>query len=175
MGSLVASAAAITAGVALTAVVGLLAIPAAAEVMPTSAVHPRTGGVSQAAILGAGSLGVSTASGGWSAVLLAGPLVLIALVTVTAAHLARRRAGRFSVLEDVPPSNGAPPALPPEPFFAPPLATIPQGAACRLRALRLPEQYRSLFRPALMERAAARGAPWLWAAATVALTIAVTR
>ena len=175
VGSLVASAAAITAGVAVTAVVGLLAIPAAAEVMPTSAVHPQSGGVSQAAILGAGSIGVSTASGGWSAVLLAGPLVLIALITVTAAHLARRRTARISVLEEVPASNVAPPQPPPEPFFAPPLATIPHDAARRLRALRLPEQYRSLFRPALMERAAVRGGPWLWAAATVALTIAVTR
>ena len=175
LGALVASVSAAAAGVALTAVVGLFAIPAAAEVMPPAAGRLGSGGVSQAAILGAGSIGVSTASGGWSAALLAGPLVVIALVAVAVARLGEKRGAHISGLEDAPAPNVASLRPPPEPFFAPPLAAAPSVGAGWLRALRLPEQYRSLFRPALMERAAVRGGPWLWVAATIALTIAVTR
>src|SRR5215469_878928 len=175
LGPLVTAMSAVAAGVALTTVVGLIAIPAAAEVMPPAAGRIGSGGVSQAAILGAGSIGVSTASGGWSAALLAGPLVAIALVAVVAARLGHMRGTQVSGVEDAPASSLAPLQPPPEPFFAPPLAAALSAATGWLRALRLPEQYRSLFRPALMERAAVHGGPWLWVAATVALAIAVTR
>ncbi|HKA12571.1 MAG TPA: hypothetical protein VKI99_19075 [Candidatus Dormibacteraeota bacterium] len=176
VGSLVTAVVAVAAGVGLTLVVALLAIPAAAEVMPPTPVQGQgAGGVSPSAILGAGSLGVSTASGGWSSALLAGPIVLLALVAVAAAPLLRWHAARTSVAE-------APlaPAIvelepPPAPLFTPPLAPVPARAAGWLKAFRLPAQYRSLFRPALMEAAVARSKPWLWVAVTVVLTIAVTR
>lgn len=176
LGSLVASTVAVGAGIALTLVIALLAIPAATEVMPPApAQSAGAGGVSQAAILGAGSLGVSTASGGWSPALLAGPLVLLALAAVGAARVSRWRASPTSVPEAALP----PPVMeldpPPAPLFTPPLAPLPDRAVGWLKTLRLPAQYRSLFRPALMERAVARSRPWLWAAVTVVMTIAVTR
>lgn len=176
VGSLATSAAAVAAGVGLTLVVAWLAIPAAAEVMPPAPVQGQgAGGVSPAAILGAGSLGVSTASGGWSSALLAGPLVLLALAAVAAAQVLRWRAARASISE----ASLPPPVVelepPPAPLFTPPLALVPARAAAWLKALRLPAQYRSLFRPVLMEAAVARSRPWLWVAATVVLTIAVTR
>lgn len=176
IGSLVASTAAVGAGVALTLVISLLAIPGTAEVMPPAPVQGAgAGGVSQAAILGAGALGVSTASGGWSPALLAAPLVLLALAALAAAHMFRWRSARTSSLEAPLPPRVVELEPPPAPLFAPPLAPVSDRALGRLKTLGIPAQYRSLFRPALMERAVTQSRPWLWAAVAVVLTIAVTR
>lgn len=166
-GALAATAAVLVAGVGLPALVALLAIPAAAGLMPAA---PGTAqpGVSQAAILSAGSLGVSTASGGWSAVLLGGPLLLLGLA---AAALARLRA---APTERVEPAVVAPEAVP-APLFIPPLTGVVQRSVTAIARLRLPTQYRSLFGPAALERAVTTGRPWFWAVATAALAIAVTR
>jgi len=45
----------------------------------------------------------------------------------------------------------------------------------RVRSWAVPEQYRSLFDPAALERVAAGGRPALWLASLVALAIAVSR
>ena len=176
LGSLLASTAAVGAGLALTLVIALLAIPAATEVMPTGPIQSAgAGGVSQAAILGAGSLGVSTASGGWSPALMAGPLALLALAAVATAYVLRWRASATSVPEAHVPPGVVELEPPPAPLFTPPLARFLDSSIGWLKTLRLPAQYRSLFRPALMERAVAHSRPWLWAAVTVVMTIAVTR
>jgi hypothetical protein len=125
--------------------------------------------VSPAAILGAGSLAVSTASGAWPAVLLGGPLVVLGLAGVALSRVLRRDAG-----PDREPGI-APVASPPGPLFAPPLAGVPGRFARWVRAFQLPEQYRSLFRPDALEQAVTNGQPWFWAAATIVLAIAVTR
>ncbi len=61
-----------------------------------------------------------------------------------------------------------------------PLFDVPGAAAAmrlrdRLRSWTIPEQYRSLFDPAALERLAAGGRPALWLASLVALAIAVSR
>jgi hypothetical protein len=71
------------------------------------------------------------------------------------------------VTADAPPS-------PPEPLFPTPFAGVTGRAVGRLRDLRLPEQYRTLVRPSLLERAAS-GPPWFWVVVTAALVFAVTR
>jgi hypothetical protein len=169
-GALVGLGVAVAGGVGLTALLALLAIPAAAGVMPPAGrtVQPV---VSAAAVLGAGNLAVSTASGGWAAALLAGPLVAIGLAAAAIARWLRLPAA---------PDTGRPVRLvrleaPPEPLFTPPLDGVPERALERLRGIRLPEQYRSLFRPAMLEQAVAAGRPWFWFVATVVLAIAVTR
>src|SRR5215471_10006833 len=83
-------AVALAGGVGLTAVIAVLSIPAAAEVMPPAAraVQPV---VSAAAILAPNTLAVGTASGGWAAALLGGPLIVLGLAgQVVARALARR-------------------------------------------------------------------------------------
>ena len=163
---------ALVGGVGLTSLLAFFAIPAAAEVMPPTGRAVQSA-VSPAAILGASTLTVSTASGGWAAVLLAGPLVALGVagaVVARALRIGRPGAGV------VPLASGAEPlASGAEPLFEPPLSGVPARAAGRLRGLRLPEQYRSLFRPALLEQALADGRPWFWVVATVVLAIAVTR
>ena len=68
----------------------------------------------------------------------------------------------------------AAPETPPEPLFPLPFAGAAAWAAGGLRAVRLPDQYRSLLRPSLLERAGS-GPPWFWALVTAALVFAVTR
>jgi hypothetical protein len=155
-------AVALGAGVALSALLALLAIPGAAEVMPPTGRLARPA-VSPGDILGAGTLSISTASGGWASALLGGPLVVIGLVAGIVLRAVRGRAPAHS--KEV---------VDPEPLFPAPLAGVPGRAFERVRALRLPEQYRSLFRPGLLERAGA-GPPWFWLAVTAALAFAVTR
>jgi formate hydrogenlyase subunit 3/multisubunit Na+/H+ antiporter MnhD subunit len=162
-GAVAGVAVALAGGVGLTALLAFLAIPAAAEVMPTA--RAVQSAVSPAAILGA-ALAISTASGGWAAALLAGPLVALGLAW---AALARALRSEAPPVRPVPLASGA------EPLFEPPLAGAPERAAERLRALRLPEQYRSLFQPGLLERALTDGRPWFWVLATLVLAIAVTR
>ncbi|HET7467911.1 MAG TPA: hypothetical protein VFL29_14730 [Candidatus Dormibacteraeota bacterium] len=61
------------------------------------------------------------------------------------------------------------------PLFAVPGATLAATALARLRALSMPDQYRSLFNPAALETVAAGGRPMLWLAALVALIVAIAR
>jgi formate hydrogenlyase subunit 3/multisubunit Na+/H+ antiporter MnhD subunit len=167
-GAAAVAGAALVAGIALTGLLAYLAIPAAAELIPPPAGRAVQAGVSPAAVLAAGAFAVSTASGGWAAALLGGPLALLGLV---AALLLRPLWGRLHAaprrviaLETVPP-----------PLFQPPLAGLPERLLAAVRRLRLPDQYESLFRPAAIQRAVSSGEPWFWAAATIVLAIAVTR
>ena len=157
-------AVALAAGIGLTALLALLTIPAAAEVMPATGRLARPA-VLPADILGAGTLSVSTASGGWASALLGGPLVVIGVAAAAAVRAVRGRAAAGAVV----PSDSAP-----EPLFSTPFAGLPEGAAAWFRAMRLPEQYRSLLRPSLLERAGS-GPPWFWVLVTAALVFAVTR
>lgn len=59
------------------------------------------------------------------------------------------------------------------PLFAVPGAAAVVGLRERLRALTIPEQFRSLFDPAALEVVAAGGRPALWLAALVALAVSV--
>jgi formate hydrogenlyase subunit 3/multisubunit Na+/H+ antiporter MnhD subunit len=156
-------AVAMTLGVALTGLLALLAIPAAAEVIPPTARLARPA-VAAADILGAGSLSVSTASGGWASALLGGPLVVIA---VAVAFIVRALRGHER-------GAAAEPAEPPEPLIPMPLSGVPERAGAWLRGLQVPAQYRSMFRPDLLGRAGV-APPWFWVAVTAALAFAVTR
>lgn len=162
-GAMAGLAVALAAGVALTALLALLAIPAAAEVMPPTGRLARPA-VSPADILGAAALSIATASGGWASALLGGPLVAIGLIAAIVLRAVRGRApaASYEMRDD------------PEPLFREPLAGVPARALERVRAARLPEQYQSLFRPGLLERAGA-GPPWFWVVVTLALAFAVTR
>jgi formate hydrogenlyase subunit 3/multisubunit Na+/H+ antiporter MnhD subunit len=159
-------AVALAAGVGLTALLALLAIPAAAEVMPPTGRLARPA-VSAADILGAGTLSVSTASGGWASPLLGGPLVFIGLAGAVILRAVRRRTAGVRDPHDTAGS-------PPEPLFRVPFAGVSGRAVERVRSLRFPEQYRSLFRPSQLQRAGA-GPPWFWVLVTAALAFAVTR
>lgn len=163
-GALAGVVLALAGGVVLTALLAFLAIPAAAEVMPAG--RAVQSAVSPAAILSASTLAVGTASGGWAAALLAGPLIALGLVGAAVARALRAERPPAAV---VPLASGA------EPLFEPPLAGAPGRAAERLRRLQLPEQYRSLFRPAQLELALTDARPWFWVVATAVLAIAVTR
>jgi formate hydrogenlyase subunit 3/multisubunit Na+/H+ antiporter MnhD subunit len=154
---------ALAAGIALTALLALLVIPAAAEQMPPTGPLARPS-VAQADILGAAALSVSTASGGWASALLGGPLVVIGVAGAFVVRAVRGRPARAA----------REPAATPEPLIPNPLADSPARAGDRLRDLRLPAQYRSLLRPDLLERAGA-GPPWFWLVVTAALAFAVTR
>jgi formate hydrogenlyase subunit 3/multisubunit Na+/H+ antiporter MnhD subunit len=167
-GPVVAVAIAVAGGVGLTALLAFVAIPAAAEVMPPAGRSGQSQ-VSAAAILSMGSLAVSTASGAWPAALLGGPLAVLGLAGAALARALRRGTGPelVSVAEPVAPV--------PEPLLRPPLAGLPERVGRAARSFGLPEQYRSLFRPAALEQAATSGRPWFWVAATIALAIAVTR
>ncbi|HKF75423.1 MAG TPA: hypothetical protein VKF59_04715 [Candidatus Dormibacteraeota bacterium] len=170
-GAAAAVAVALASGVGLTALVALLAIPAAALVMSGSGARATLAGLAPAAILSPGSLGVSTASGGWATVLLAGPLVVAGLAVALAARALRRRGrgpapakSNVLVLEPAP-----------EPIFRPPLAGLPERCLRVAAEFRLPAQYRSLLRPGALERAVVEGRPWFWVAVTVGLAFVVTR
>ena len=132
----------------------LLAAPVAAEALG-----------SRASVVSGGYLAVVTPSGGWPALTLAGPLLALAAV---AAFLSRRLWRRW-------PRLPVRLAEPPPPFFALPLGGAADRLADLLRRLRPPEQYRSLVQPSGLEAAMASGRPWLWAAVTAALIVAVTR
>jgi hypothetical protein len=168
-GDAAAVAVALAGGVGLTALMAFLTIPAAAEVMPPAGRSVQSG-VSAAAILNTNSLAVSTASGGWSAALLGGPLIALGLVgQLVARALARRRPVAEPALRVVATAADA------EPLFPAPLTGVPERVAAWVGSLSFPEQYRSIFQPSTLARAAVPGSPWLWIAATVALAIAVTR
>jgi len=107
---------------------------------------------------------VSTASGGWASALLGGPLVAIGLVGAAVLRAVRGRAD----------ATAANPETAPEPLLPMPVTGAPGRVVERIRAVRFPEQYRSLFRPAQLERAGS-GPPWFWVLVTAALAFAVTR
>jgi hypothetical protein len=112
-----------------------------------------------------GYTGVITASGGWGALTLGVPLLILA---GAAALLSRRLWSRWPAQ-----APAADPAPPP-----PLLVTLPDPGVrlgARLLRPRLPAQYRSLLDLAGVERAAAAGQAWFWGAVTLALIIAVTR
>jgi formate hydrogenlyase subunit 3/multisubunit Na+/H+ antiporter MnhD subunit len=167
-GTVALAGAGMAAGVALTALVALLAIPAASELMPSPNGPTGSPGILPASILTADSLALSTAAGGWAAVSLGVPLVLAGLGSVALLRLlAARRPGvpvRVVTLE-----------AEPEPLFRLPLTGLPERALAALARVQLPEQYRSLFQPAAIERAMNAGQPWFWAVLTIGLAIAVTR
>jgi formate hydrogenlyase subunit 3/multisubunit Na+/H+ antiporter MnhD subunit len=141
-------------GLAVGVLESLLALPVAAEAITTPA----------AAVSG-GYVAVVTASGGWAAFTLGGPLLLLAAV---AAFLSRSEWRRWAT---------RPAALrpPPPPFLRLPAARVPRGRAGAASGLRLPAQYRSLMDLSALEAAVAASRPWLWGAITLALIIAVTR
>jgi hypothetical protein len=188
-GSVLGSVFALSAGVGVTGLIALLAVPAAAEVMPPAAGRGNQPVVSLTAILASGSPGISTATGGWAAALLGGPLVLLGAAAAAAAQVVRRRRGRVRLFElGLLQGGGSAPGRaradgtvaavapsPPEPLFTLPLASLAQRGVQLLTAAHLPEQYRSLFRPAALEQAAGRARPWFWVVATVALAVAVAR
>jgi hypothetical protein len=134
-------------GVGLAAVVGLLAAPAAAEVIP-----------SQAPIVAGGYLAISTPAGGWSAALLGGPLALgLCLMLVY-------RRG-----EPAPALGGTEPA----PLFHLPLAGQLEPWRARLAGPGAGGVPTGL--PRRLLAAVEQGNPWLWGAITVAALVAVSR
>src|SRR5947208_3339775 len=142
----------------------ILAAGAGAGLIATTIAMPAAAGVMtfpRSALTG-GSLALVTASGAWAAVALAGPLLVAAAIVLTA-----MRAG--PVLQVNPPSS------PPRPLFEIPGASLPGRAWALLSGLRLPPEYRSLFSPTALDAAVARGEPWLWIAATVALVVVAAR
>jgi hypothetical protein len=164
-GSALAIGLSLVAGAGLATFVALLAIPAVAELMPSTGGRSAQPLVSQAAVLGPGGLTLITPAGGWSATLVAVPLVLIGLAAAGLSGLLRR--GRPAALAAVEP--------PPAPLFTPPLAGLPERAVTMVSRARLPEQYGSLLRPALLEAAAAGGRPFVWLLATAILAGWVVR
>lgn len=164
-GVLVGVAFALAGGVGLTALLALLTIPAVNEVMPPTGRLLRPA-VSLSDVLGGGSLTVATASGGWASALLGGPLVALGLGAALAWRL-----GWGAVAGA---STETRSASAPEPLFTPPLAGVPERGLAWVRSARLPNQYRSLLRPALLQRAAS-GPPWFWIVVTAGLAFVVAR
>jgi hypothetical protein len=148
--------------VALTAFV--LAAGAGSGLIATTIAMPAAAGVMtfpRSALTG-GSLALVTASGAWSAVALAGPLLVAAALGLVA-------------LRAVPVLQVASTPAAPRPFFEIPGASLPGRAWARLAGFRLPVEYRSLFNPAALDTAVAKGEPWLWIAIAVAVTVVTVR
>ena len=154
LGALLALAICLLGGVGLGALATTLAAPVAAATVG-----------SPAATLSGGYLSVQTASGGWAALTLGGPLLLLAL---GAAFLSRRVWSRWPALALS--SKGVPP-----PLVDVPIGGLGRRLGRRRAGFRLPGYFRTLLDPAVLERAASSGSPLLWGAATVVLMVAVTR
>lgn len=154
LGMWIGVALALLGGAGLGGLQTLLALPLAVEALgaPASAVSGGYGAV-------------TTPSGGWSALTLGGPLLVLA---VAAAFFSRRLWKRW-------PHLTGRMTEPPAPFFELPLGGAGDRLADVLGRVKLPPQYRSLLDPAGLEAAMARSRPWFWAAATAALIVAVTR
>jgi len=144
--SLVIALLTLAAGPALAAVQFGFADPLAAEVMPGSA-----------GSLGGGLVSVVTVSSVLPALTLFAPLLLLAVLLYTVV-------GTSAI------QTQARPAV-----FKMPAAAVLEQARASLRALTVPEQYRSILNMRELEAAAAGGKPWMWIAALVALAFAVTR
>jgi hypothetical protein len=143
--------ASLAAGVGEAALVMLLASPAAAEVLGSSG--PQLGG---------GLLAISAPSGGWSAALLGGPLLILLGLAVVVL-----RRGRPA--EPV----GAPAEPAPEPLFEPP--ALSRRWADRLAAARIPADYRGLMDPGRLTSAVSGGSPWVWAVVTALAVVVAVR
>ena len=141
------------AGVGLGVLDTLVAVPVAQESMG-SAASALTGSFTT----------VVTASGGWGALTLGSPLLILVLV----AALLTRSTWSRELLRTVG-------AEQPPPLFELPAFRPIGRLALRLKALALPGQYRSLLDPRALEAAATSGRPWFWAAVTLVLVVAVTR
>lgn len=136
-------------GAGLGVVISRICVPATAEVI---GVPPGS--------IGGGSAAVLTTAGAWAAVALGLPLLLLAVVPA----LAGRRAPAAGVAADSPP-----------PLLTAPWTDRPARFGRRLAALRVPDEYRSLFNPRAIEAAMGRGQPLLWALLLIALAVAVNR
>jgi len=147
----VLSAFTLAAGAAAGVIATTLAMPAAAGVMT----FPRSA-------LTGGSLALVAASGAWPAVTLAGPLLVAAAVAV--AWVRSAPAVQVAKRERLPP-----------PYFSVPGAALPGRAWAWLAGFRLPEEYRSLFSPTLLDTAVEKGEPWFWIGAAAVLALVVTR
>jgi hypothetical protein len=152
-GASLAGAALVAGGVAFAALVNAVCLPAAAEVVAVAPGAPGTG-----------LTALSTASGVWAAVGLGLPLLVLVIVATAAAVW---RSNSF-------PEPGASSPRP-APLFEVPWTDWPQRISDRALALRLPEQYASLFDPRALEAAMARGQPVLWAVLLLVLAVAVNR
>ena len=144
--AMVVAVLAIAAGPALAAILTGYANPVAAEVMP-----------SQPGALGGGLTSVVTVSSVVPVVALLTPLLVLALVAYAVAGTSAIQ-GRER-----------------PPLFRVPAATGRSRARETLRALTVPEQYRSILSLRELETAASSGKPVLWLVALVALGFAVTR
>ena len=134
-------------GILMTGVV----LPAAAAVLRPQT-QPVTGGL----------IGIVTASGAWPALTLAGPLLVLAGLLALASR----------------PVWGAAPATReavPGPFFRIPIPSPVMRAVLSLRALRVPDEYHSLYDLRAAERRLGMGTPSLWLAVVAALAFVVTR
>jgi formate hydrogenlyase subunit 3/multisubunit Na+/H+ antiporter MnhD subunit len=154
LGGLLALGLCLLGGVGLGALATTLAVPVAGATIG-----------SPTATVSGGYFGVQTASGGWAALTLGGPLLLLAL---GAAFWSRRAWSRWPT--PAVGSEGAPPPLVELPFGQ--LGAWFRGRRTRFR---VPGDYRTLLSPAALERAASSGRPWFWGAATLVLIVAVTR
>lgn len=138
-------------GAGLGALELYFAIPAATAALP----FPVTA-------LKGGPLSAVAAAGVWPAFTLGAPLLLVLLLVA----LLSRPTWRAPIPE---------PERSPAPLFAVPGGARAGALWSRLAAVRLPAEYRSLFDPSMLERAAARPRPWLWAAVVLVLAFVVTR
>jgi hypothetical protein len=138
----------LVAGPALPLVISAFAIPAQADVMPAAA-----------GSLGGGLLSVVTVQTELPAFTLFAPLLLLGAIAYGVA-------GVFGVLKS---SQVRPP------LFSMRGAVALGRMRDAVRSASLPEEYRSIVNPRLLEKAAAGGRPLLWLAGLVALTFAVNR
>lgn len=147
-GAGLAAVALLAGGALLGQVVSRVSVPATAEVLSGAP-----------GAIGGGGVAVLTTAGGWAAVALGLPLLVLVLLPI----LVSRR------------SLPAATADAPEPPLRLPWTGIAAGVGARLSGLSVPEQYRSLVNPRAVEAAMGRGQPLLWAVLLLALAVAVNR
>lgn len=157
VGSQTALVIAVLGGVGVGALEALLATPMASEAIPATA-----------SSVSGGYLAVVTPAGGWPAVTLAGPLLALAAAAVLLYRVLSRRWPGLTLV-------GGPSTQPPPPLLRLRSPAVAERLAAAVASVRLPAEYRSLFRPQAIEAAMAASRPWLWAATTAALVLAVTR
>ncbi len=135
-------------GVAFGLVASWLCVPAATELVRFA---PNSVSGTPYAVL--------SAAGGWSAVALGMPAVIVALLLLPALRW-----------EKPPVQRGVP-----EPLLGMGWAGLLGHAYGRGQRMRIPAEYQSLFNPRAVEAAMARGQPVLWAVLLLVLTVAVNR
>jgi hypothetical protein len=154
LGGLLALGLCLLGGVGLGALATVLAVPVAGATIGSPS--PTVSG---------GYLSVQTASGGWAALTLGGPLLLLA---IGAAFWSRRAWSRW-------PSPAVSSEGPPRPLLEAPFGQLGARLRARWTGLRVPGHLRSVLDLASLERAASSGRPLLWGAVTLVLIVAVTR